>query len=813
MNPEDSIAPFSKLGTCGSPTDMPAFVGPPQRPGTAGMVEHYDLLSVLGEGGMAVVYLARDTRKGEKVALKLLKAKVAGSARAAAFFRKEVNHLARLSHPNIIRVLESSTEGQGEWFTTPYFPRGSLDKVIRAERPIGQDRVIELLSQVAEALAFAHARGIIHRDLKPRNVLIGDDGRAVLADFGLARSVLNDELLDPERPQVEGTVHYMSPQAVAGEQEDSRGDIYSLGALLYELLTGRVPYSDVPAAALVAAIKAGPPTPIKTLNPKASEGLVRIAEWAMARELRDRYAHIADLIADLKAVEAGQQPAGPHRSVLGTSTRAWWKTLSWQRSRRLIPACAMLVLLAAIAHWGLESPRELLKVGQWSLTQDRNFSALFPVVMQADRVPTFVLPEPDGPAMFSAQGRYLGRVPPAAKPPPTVCYPFSADTDDDGVDELFPSWTQGRQLTLAALRSQVWTKLEFHAEGADPHPKDAPGSAPSVLLPRAFLPRGFQADARTSPKPAKLLAYLHTNHSKRPRALCCYDFRTQHLDWQTLVGPSLGQPVLMDLDDDGINEVLIGSHAICNGNTTEDCGDDQHVYVFAFSSSGRLIWKTELRDRQGSAEVKTADLHGTGKPDILALVTPIETNVVDRPTYLSRIVQLDPKDGHILRGYEPRIRLISWLLQDLDGDGKAEIVATDNEGFLHVLGPNLTLQSMQRISPEYRRTSGYYDEVELRLRGTAKLVRGKPPYLIATSWELHNSEFHWGTNEERRDKSWREQEWIYVLDSRLRIVARFSVAKRSEISFAWSILITDLEQDGEDEILLLSDRVEILKLR
>jgi formylglycine-generating enzyme required for sulfatase activity len=165
---------------------------------------------------------------------------------------------------------------------------------------------------VAEALHHAHTRGITHRDLKPSNILLDAEGKAQLADFGLLRTFLNDTIVDASQPQLEGTVPYMSPAVAAGKAEDTRCDIYAFGCLLYEMLTGQPPYQGPTVDAVLKQIQDGPPPPIRQLNPQAPAALTAIADHAMARELRDRYASMADVVAELERVAQGKTPIGTH---------------------------------------------------------------------------------------------------------------------------------------------------------------------------------------------------------------------------------------------------------------------------------------------------------------------------------------------------------------------------------------------------------------------------------------------------------------------------------------------------------------------
>jgi sugar lactone lactonase YvrE len=195
---------------------------------------------------------------------------------------------------------------------------------------------------VADGLQFAHRRGIIHRDLKPANILLGPGEAACLADFGLARTLFNDTIVDVEREQIEGTAPYMSPGVAAGNAEDTRCDIYAFGALLYEMLTGEPPYAGRSTSDIRRQILAGPPTPIKTRQPAADAGLTAVAEGAMARELRDRYADMADVLADLERIQQGKPPVGPHglvRRVRRIPSAIW------------IPAGLALLALALWSTW------------------------------------------------------------------------------------------------------------------------------------------------------------------------------------------------------------------------------------------------------------------------------------------------------------------------------------------------------------------------------------------------------------------------------------------------------------------------------
>ncbi len=254
----------------------------------AGRVGPYELLGLLGQGGMARVYTARDTRGGGRVALKLLPLAPLGDERKLGErLRREARALSRLRHPNIVALRGFGEDGAHAWIAMELVEGQSLSHEIPA--PAERARAIAL--QVCDALAYAHARGIVHRDLKPGNVLIDRDGRVKVADFGIAGLLPGSS--DDTRVTLDGvavgTPAYMAPEALAGAGPDPRLDVYSLGLLLYELLTGHLPLGvfDLPGSPF-------------------DHVLVR----ALAQDPAERYPDILELRRELLA-EAGAAQAGP----------------------------------------------------------------------------------------------------------------------------------------------------------------------------------------------------------------------------------------------------------------------------------------------------------------------------------------------------------------------------------------------------------------------------------------------------------------------------------------------------------------------
>jgi hypothetical protein len=268
------------------------------------------LLRLVGVGGMGLVYEARDRRTEARVGIKMLRPELAEAPEATHRFFREARHMRKLAHPRVLPVLEvGESRRHGPFLATPFLEQGSLAKLLKPQQPLPIELIRRIVRQVAEALDHAHRQGVIHGDVKPANVLLDANGDALLADFGLARATFNDSIIDVPGTALAGTAPYLSPAVVAGEIEDTRRDIYALGAVLYEMLTGQPPYSGGPAE-IRRLILSEPPRAIRELNPQADLALTAVAERAMARQQRDRYASMRDVIEDLRGIESGQRPRG-----------------------------------------------------------------------------------------------------------------------------------------------------------------------------------------------------------------------------------------------------------------------------------------------------------------------------------------------------------------------------------------------------------------------------------------------------------------------------------------------------------------------
>lgn len=201
----------------------------------------YELLEKIGDGGMAVVYKARCRLLNRFVAIKILKPEFAKNPDIIESFRRESQAAAGLSHPNIVGIFDVGREGNLHYIVMELIEGQTLSKMIEKEGPIEYHKVIDITKQIASGLSYAHKHHIIHRDIKPHNILMTPDGVAKIADFGIAKA-MSESIDDDSEEMVMGSVHYFSPEQARGGYVDEKSDIYSLGIVMYEMLTGRVPF-------------------------------------------------------------------------------------------------------------------------------------------------------------------------------------------------------------------------------------------------------------------------------------------------------------------------------------------------------------------------------------------------------------------------------------------------------------------------------------------------------------------------------------------------------------------------------------------
>ena len=271
-------------------------------------ISHYKILEKIGEGGMGVVYKAEDTKLKRTVALKFLPAELTRTAEWKERFILEAQAAAALDHPNICTLYETY-EVEGEAFISMAFCDGQgLDEKIESE-PLNVDEAVGIAIQIAEGLQEAHDRGIVHRDIKSANIMISGRGQAKIMDFGLAKLVGRTRLTGTGT--IMGTVDYMSPEQASGEPVDHQSDIWSLGVVLYEMLTGETPFTAESDVALIHKIVYEEPPEPRNLNPDVPPGLSIVLTRSIAKKKEDRYVSISEFLVDLRSFETLKRETRP----------------------------------------------------------------------------------------------------------------------------------------------------------------------------------------------------------------------------------------------------------------------------------------------------------------------------------------------------------------------------------------------------------------------------------------------------------------------------------------------------------------------
>ncbi len=339
-------------------------------------IANYEVVSLLGAGGMGEVYVATDMRLKRRIALKVLSARLTRQAEALRRFEHEAQAASALNHPNILTIFEFG-ESNGLYFMASELVEGETLRARLGRGPVPVVQALDIAWQVAGALAAAHARGIWHRDIKPENIVIRPDGLVKLLDFGIAKLAEMDSAPQPSGPamteagMVLGTLKYMSPEQARGVKVDGRSDIFSLGAVLYEMIEGREPFDGETSSDVIAEILKSDPPPLNGAAARRHPGIQAAVSKAMCKDREARYQTATALSDDLQTLkremESGEYAAagpgsGPREIDASTAKESAAATGSWttrtlraMAASRIVLAVAVLIVTGAIAIFFLRS--------------------------------------------------------------------------------------------------------------------------------------------------------------------------------------------------------------------------------------------------------------------------------------------------------------------------------------------------------------------------------------------------------------------------------------------------------------------------
>jgi serine/threonine-protein kinase len=341
----------------------------------------YRVEQTLGRGGMATVFLALDRELQRPVALKVLADNLSDDASFRERFLREARLAARLSHPNVVQVFDAGEADGRSYIVMEYVPGETVAELLARRRKVSPAEAVDVVAQAAEGLQHAHEQGLVHRDVKPQNLLVREDGCVKVADLGIARAAEATRLT--ERGTILGTAAYLAPEQAAGEDVTAAADVYSLGAVLYELLTGRTPYDVSSLGELAARQSSGEIVAPRDLEPEIPERLEAVVMRCLARDPRFRVGSAGELAADARAALGRSRrttaatvalPRRVHFSVPGAG--AWL----WIVAAVVVAAVALTLGLIRVGGDGSSSPPtrpavEPVSPGRTAADEARNLGA------------------------------------------------------------------------------------------------------------------------------------------------------------------------------------------------------------------------------------------------------------------------------------------------------------------------------------------------------------------------------------------------------------------------------------------------------
>jgi len=486
---------------------------------------------LLGRGGMAVVFLARDLQLDRKVAIKVLPPELTYGQGLIERFKREARTAATLDHPHIVPIYRIAKSGKLFWFAMKFIVGESLADILEREKTLPPDRTAAILTQVADALEFAHQHSVIHRDVKPANVMLDRRGWATVTDFGIAKAVGLQSLTSSE--SMIGTPYYMSPEQCAGKQSlTGASDQYALGVMTYQILSGKLPFTGFATVDIIKQHCFDPPPPLGALRPGLPRELVKVVERALAKNPEDRFPSVTEYAAAFAAAAHDSGAVAPHPGPKAAASAPTGTASGAHRPRRLVLLGTVggltTVALISIVLWELRANQST--PDQRPLVTSRHPDSAAPPMRIADTdsvaaraaaapVVRPAPPSPIGAAPAESNSTLKRAPPPSRRPAPREARLFLRGVSEDATVKLDGQQVHDSVLLLRPGRHEVavtrpgfapWTEILWADAGDQlarwvvagpvrpPAPVPVPESTPRIAVhqPDATLRIQVQPPAR-----------------------------------------------------------------------------------------------------------------------------------------------------------------------------------------------------------------------------------------------------------------------------------------------------------------------------
>jgi len=634
----------------------------------------------------------------------------------------------------------------------------TLEKELQTYGRLPVKKCIQIGVGIASALEFLHNFGLIHRDVKPSNI-IRINGIYKLADVGLVASIGSSHSLV-------GTEGYIPPEGPG----TTKADIYALGKVLYEISTGkdRLEFPNLP-----------------TLLDHSEENkllidLNRIVTKACHPDPSKRYSSMSEMLEELKLLEQGG------------SVQELRKT---KRIKKIASICALWVILGFAAYCGyLYNASGLIKVNTVSQGGVINWWIASFCNSLPDPPLEIVVPVNDSIYVFDSKGNLIHAQPILPKGAKMLRIDYVNDINKDGIVELFVSWVEGTNLTIQVTNHKAYKYKEFHFEGR------VSGNEVNLLIPVGLI--------TNKQNNCLFIARVDAAYLKKPRGIACYDYESEKLLWFFPFAPFTPSCVFTDINGDGDIDMILGSGSPCNGSTLEDGTDDCHLYLNAISSDGKLLWRQVVGDEYAICNVELVDFNNNGTNEIIAEIIghPFYRKLDNKPEL--GIVQKYSLDGKLIAQYEHNCYISSFIIGDLDGDGKKEIIAADKTGSILILNSQLSpLKNVNVIPPKY--TDVIIDNLticDLDQDGKNELV-----FLSSHREEISGDNPGYYNKPDNIIKNRDVQ--IVILDRNLRVIDKYLLWNERFYLSPSKLVIKDFYGNGKHQILVASDKLDVFEFR